>query len=191
MTEQQSLFDMAPAARPLDRLFFAVLPDSQSATEIVRCAHALRKQHAMTSSVQDAGRMHITLQHLGDFVGVPHRIVESASAAAAAVTMAPFDVTFDRAVSFGGDPKALPFVLLGGENTALKDFNKALGAAMAKALLPPDKTFTPHVTILRDRVSAPETPIEPITWKVREFVLIHSLIGQTRHIPLGRWALHG
>jgi 2'-5' RNA ligase len=32
-------------------------------------------------------------------------------------------------------------------------------------------------------------PVEPIRWVVREFVLVHSLLGQTRHEVLGRWAL--
>ncbi len=192
MTRQQSLFgDLPPAPEPRDRLFFALFPDPPAAARIVARAEALRARHAMTGRVQDAARMHITLHHLGDFAGVPHRIVESASTAASAVAAAPFEVTFDSATSFGGNPKALPFVLLGDENHALKAFQKTLGGAMAKALLAPDAQFTPHVTMLRDPVSAPEQLIEPITWTVREFVLIHSLIGQTRHIPLGRWALRG
>jgi 2'-5' RNA ligase len=51
------------------------------------------------------------------------------------------------------------------------------------------KQFTPHVTLLRDRISVPEQEIEPICWTAREFVLVHSLLGQTQHIPLGRWSL--
>ena len=46
------------------------------------------------------------------------------------------------------------------------------------------------MTLLRDVVEIAAQTIEPITWTAREFVLVHSLIGQTRHIPLGRWALH-
>lgn len=190
MAQQQSLFgDLPSAQEPRDRLFFALFPDPATAARIVARAQALRVQHGMTGRVQEAARMHITLHHLGDFVGVPQRIVDFATTAAAAVAVAPFEVTFDRATSFGGNPKALPFVLLGGENLALKAFQKTLGGAMAKALLPPDAQFTPHVTMLRDPVSAPEQPIAPITWMVREFVLIHSLLGQTRHIPLSRWTL--
>jgi 2'-5' RNA ligase len=33
--------------------------------------------------------------------------------------------------------------------------------------------------------------VEPIRWTVREFVLVHSLLGQTRHVPLARWSLGG
>jgi 2'-5' RNA ligase len=37
-------------------------------------------------------------------------------------------------------------------------------------------------------VIAPEK-VAPIAWRAREFVLVHSLLGQTRHIPLARWPL--
>jgi 2'-5' RNA ligase len=33
----------------------------------------------------------------------------------------------------------------------------------------------------------PETPIEPINFTIREFVLVNSLIGQGRHDVLRRW----
>jgi 2'-5' RNA ligase len=51
--------------------------------------------------------------------------------------------------------------------------------------------FNPHVTLLY-RNSAPFTEtVTPFAWEVREFVLIHSLLGQTRHTPLGMWPLKG
>ena len=189
MAEQQSLFgDLPPPREKRDRLFFALFPDARTAELIVRCARDLRATHGMSAPVQDAGRMHITLQHVNDYDGLPPQVVKSAINAAETLAMAPFDVTFDRVESFRGSPR--PLVLRGDDNPALKTFQQALGAAMAKALLPPDKSFTPHVTLLRDVVEIPSQPVAPITWTVREFVLIHSLIGQTRHIPLGRWALH-
>jgi 2'-5' RNA ligase len=46
--------------------------------------------------------------------------------------------------------------------------------------------FTPHVTLLYDRRNVEEQPIEPISWTVREFVLIHSMQG---HTHLARWPL--
>jgi 2'-5' RNA ligase len=36
-----------------------------------------------------------------------------------------------------------------------------------------------------------EEPVERVSWKVSEFVLVHSLQGQTRYIPLARWSLGG
>jgi RNA 2',3'-cyclic 3'-phosphodiesterase len=192
MTQQQSLFaDLAPTPERTDRLFLAVFPDARAAARIHDFGQSFSAERRLAARVQDAGRMHVTLHHLGDFAGVPERVVETARGAAAAVSAAPFEVVFDRVASFAGKPGKLPLVLLGGANAALHDFQRAVGAAMAKALLAPDAHFTPHVTLLRDAVSVPEAPIDPIRWTVREFVLIHSLIGQTRHVPLGRWALRG
>ena len=53
------------------------------------------------------------------------------------------------------------------------------------------RAFTPHVTPgYNDRFKV-EQIIYPITWTVNEFVLVRSLLGQTRHIELARWKLRG
>ena len=52
--------------------------------------------------------------------------------------------------------------------------------------------FTPHVTLLYDRQSVPESGIgEPITWMVGEFVLVRSLYGLSEHVHCARWPLRG
>ncbi|MGH8283840.1 MAG: 2'-5' RNA ligase family protein [Gammaproteobacteria bacterium] len=51
------------------------------------------------------------------------------------------------------------------------------------------REFTPHVTLLYgNNVMKPQS-IEPIGWTVREFVLVHSLLGRTEHRVLERWPL--
>jgi 2'-5' RNA ligase len=45
------------------------------------------------------------------------------------------------------------------------------------------------VTLLYDERGIAEHAIEPVSWTVREFVLVHSLRGQSKYIPLGRWPL--
>lgn len=100
----------------------------------------------------------------------------------------------DRACSFAGPPRKRPFVLLGdgglGQLHTLRDL---LGEAMTAQGLGPfvGARFTPHVTLLYDDLRVPETAIEPIEWVAQEFVLVDSLLGQTRHVPLGRWPLKG
>jgi 2'-5' RNA ligase len=49
--------------------------------------------------------------------------------------------------------------------------------------------FKPHVTLTRDDKRISPKPIDPISWMVRDFVLIHSLLGKTTHIHLARWPL--
>jgi 2'-5' RNA ligase len=116
-------------------------------------------------------------------------VVRAACNAAANVSLPSFEVTFDRSLSFRGKAGSRPFVLVGDDGpTPLKAFRGLLGTAMTtRGLGLLAKTnFTPHVTLLYDARSAEEYPVLPISWTVREFVLIHSANG---HVPLARWPL--
>lgn len=70
-------------------------------------------------------------------------------------------------------------------------FQRELGVAMKKVGLGQwvDSPFTPHVTMLYDEHEVAEQVVDAIGWTATEFVLVHSLLGQTRHVPLGRWPL--
>ena len=183
----------APAPRR-DRLFFAVFPDPEAAASITDLAERLRVEHGLTGQPLRPERLHVTINHLGDFDGVPEDIASAAREAGAAVSAAPFNATFDYAMSFKGRANNFPFVLRGDGGVAdLIGFQQALGAQMLKAGLgrSVEKSFTPHVTMLYDRKLVGETPVEEIRWTVRELILVHSLLGQGRHEPLGRWPLGG
>jgi 2'-5' RNA ligase len=52
-----------------------------------------------------------------------------------------------------------------------------------------ERAFVPHVTLLYDARNVTVQPVDPLGWTVREFVLVHSLLGQTRYRVLGRWTL--
>jgi 2'-5' RNA ligase len=73
----------------------------------------------------------------------------------------------------------------------VRDFYRLLAAEMRKAGLGQwiDKRFTPHMTLSYGRCSLDAQATEPVAWTVRELVLVHSFIGQTRHEVLGRWPL--
>ena len=45
------------------------------------------------------------------------------------------------------------------------------------------------MTLLYDVESVPYQPVTPIAWTVREFAIVHSLVGKTEHCILGRWPL--
>jgi 2'-5' RNA ligase len=115
--------------------------------------------------------------------------------AAAHVLMPAFDVKFDRAMSFAGSPKNKPFVLRGDEAShdglaALMAFQKAFYLAMCRAGLQGPRAnakFAPHVTLMYDPLSVKPQLVEPVSWLAHDFVLVHSLLGQTKHIHLGRW----
>jgi tRNA(adenine34) deaminase len=185
------LFGQGPDdGRPTDRLFLAVLPDAATAERMERLAHTLRKRLGLTGTPQSAERLHITLNHLGDFRAIPQNIVDAASRAVSSlVATPPFEVTLDRVVSFrAGEHK--PLVLVGGEGVAaLEGFHRQLQKALVKHGIKPEARFKPHVTLLRDRSGVAEQAVESFTWTVGEVVLVHSLLGRTRHLPLARWSL--
>ena len=114
------------------------------------------------------------------------------SETAAAIRAAPFEVAFDCAMSFSGKSNGRPLVLCSSKNlAALAAFQQTLSTAIRKAGLHQwvQPSFVPHVTLLYDGRRVPKQAIEPISWTVREFVLVHSLLGRSRHEPLARWPL--
>jgi 2'-5' RNA ligase len=196
MSEQGLFGDFEAPAAKTDRLLFLVYPDPATAARIAALAARLRTEHGLRGRPLAPERLHITLQHLGDYPGVPGDVVRQAQEAAQASATAHFDVTFDRVGSFAGRARNLPFVLRGGDNLdGLKSFNRLLASSMERSGGRIAKwakgAFTPHVTMLYDGASVAEQPVEPITWTVGEFVLVHSLLGQTKHIILDRWSLRG
>jgi 2'-5' RNA ligase len=124
-------------------------------------------------------------------------LVEAAKDVATKIVMPAFDVTFDRAMSFAGRPRNRPFVMRGTEKhddglAALMAFQKTMYLAMCRAGLQGPRAnakFAPHVTLMYDSQGVPEQAVDPICWSANDFVLVHSLLGQTKHIHVGRWPL--
>lgn len=190
--EQLSLDGMAESGRPTDRLFFALFPDPGTATLLGGLARRLKHGLGLRGRPLADERFHVTLHHLGDFAGLPEGLVASAREAAARVDVAPFQAGFDRAVSFHGARANHPFVLRADAAAGpLMAFQRELGLSLARAGLgvKTNATFTPHVTMLYDEQLVHERPVEPVRWTAHEFVLVHSLLDRTQHIPLGRWPL--
>ncbi|MBO9709931.1 MAG: 2'-5' RNA ligase family protein [Caulobacter sp.] len=188
---QLSFLDPAP---PTDRLFFALFPDAAAAEAVARRASGLRERHALRGRPLLTDRFHVTLNHLGDHAGLRRDIVEAATEAARTVQFPAFEVTFDRVESFKGRSGSRPLVLRGDQGLRdLLSFQRELGVALARAGLGRwvERQFTPHVTLLYDDAMIEGEVVEPLTWTVDEFVLVHSLLSQTRHIHLDRWKLNG
>jgi RNA 2',3'-cyclic 3'-phosphodiesterase len=198
MTPDSDLFGAIPSSKPTDRLFFAIFPSEEAIPQIVKTAQQLRDQHGLTGKSLSNDRLHVTLHHVGDYAGLPNGLVETVQEVASKISMPAFDVTFDRAMSFAGRPRNKPFVLRGNESdsgglAALMGFQKTLYLAMCRAGLDGGRVnshYAPHATLLYDDQTVKEQAIEPIRWTAHEFVLVHSLLGQTKHIHLGRWPAH-
>jgi RNA 2',3'-cyclic 3'-phosphodiesterase len=168
----------------------------ETAGYIALLARRLRGELGLHGKLLDAGRLHVSLQGLGDHAGVPQELVALASQAAASVELPSFVASFDRVLSFSGKsrtPGKRAFVLAGGNGIAgLLGLHRALAVTMQHFgfLRATESSFTPHITVLYDEQSVAERAIEPVSWTVREFVLVHSRIGQNQpYALLGRWPL--
>ncbi|HEX4183981.1 MAG TPA: 2'-5' RNA ligase family protein [Caulobacteraceae bacterium] len=177
--------------RPTDGFFFGIFPNLLDRLRTGREAWRHHDWLGLTAWPLPDHRLHATLCPLGGGHGRPPGLVECATYVADQVHGAPFEMVFDRIGSFRRTEGAGPVVALpgAGKDTflalqqALRDRFSALGVKL--------RPYTPHVTLLYDHQRIEHQAIEPFRWTVREFVLVHSLIGRTRHIILGRWPLTG
>jgi RNA 2',3'-cyclic 3'-phosphodiesterase len=60
---------------------------------------------------------------------------------------------------------------------------------MTRAGFPVAWNYTPHITLLWADRCVNEYLIAPIGWMVHDFVLLLSLAGASRHIPVADWQL--
>lgn len=177
-------------ARLPHSLFFALRPSPEDAQRIAALAKTLRAEHGLAGKLLQPERLHVTLRDLGGYEeGVPDDVVAAAKAAAATVSMPRIDVTFDRLLHF---PASRAVVLRSGTpSVPLAALAQTLGQATQQARLRTKPGGTAHMTLMYDDGGVPEHGIEPVCWTATEFVLIHSLVGKTEHLVLGRWSLQG
>jgi 2'-5' RNA ligase len=176
-----------------DRLFLAIFPDVGTAARIAQLSVLLRLELGLQGKPLATERLHSTLYHVGDYAGLPQDVVANASDVALSITMPSFTVAFDGAESFRGRPGNQPFVLRGQDGVVgLMMLQQRLASAMDKAGLGRRMpSYTPHMTLMYgDRLVA-DRRVDMVSWAVREFVLVHSLLGRSCYRPLARFPLVG
>lgn len=178
-----------------DRLFFALRPDPVAAAAMAKLGRDLRTRHHLQGQPLPSHRLHVTLCFLGDFPSLPRALVATAGKAAAGVSAPSFDTTFDWVMSFPGRRARRPLVLRGDQGvTAIEVLNASLAAALQREGIEPEPKslpgqYIPHVTLLYNEQRLAAESVAPLSWRVREFILVHSLVGKGLHEELGRWAL--
>jgi 2'-5' RNA ligase len=175
-----------------ESLFFALQPDVTAITQINETADVLRMQHKLSGRFITADRLHVTLHFVGDSSAISPEQLESVHAAAAAIKLPAFDVSFDKALSFRSAKAERPLVLTSSSPmTSLQLFRYELGDQLRRRGIKAEKaTFTPHITLSYDEYVLEEQVLAaPIKWTTREFVLIKSFVGKSRYDVLGRWPL--
>jgi RNA 2',3'-cyclic 3'-phosphodiesterase len=186
MINQGSLpgFDLAI---PTDRLFLAVFPDVQHAARLEALGARHLSAKRLGGKLVEAPRLHVTLFHLGDYTDLPPGLADHAAEALSHLAAEPFAIRFDQIGSFNNRRAGSAFVLTGsGGNEALYTLHQQLATHLRVAALAQHTrdSFTPHMTLSYDSTPVPFEAIEPVVWPVHEVVLIHSLLGKTRHIRL-------
>jgi 2'-5' RNA ligase len=190
MSRQLDLFGVPPPCH--DRLFWGLVPASPDGQRIFQFAVGWRAELGLTGRLLTPAQLHVSLFALGDYAGIPQGLIDAARLAGDAVRLPPFDVTFDRVMSFYRRDRKRAFVLRPSANVApLSEFHRVLGEEMKSAGLVRWVTphFTPHMTLLYDRRMIAEQSVKAVRWHVDGFVLIHSLVGHGQHVHLARWRL--
>ncbi|MFC3656585.1 RNA 2',3'-cyclic phosphodiesterase [Xanthomonas hyacinthi] len=187
---QFSLDFAAPA--PRERLFFAVLPDAATAQRVFAVGERLRAAHGLRGRALPVERLHLTLHYLGEYAGIPPRLLQQAHAAGQALAAAPFDLCFDRVASFGGRACTRPLVLLGdGEPAALRRLRAALQQQLGRqgVATRADAAYVPHLTLAYDDRAVPLQAVPELRWTVATLSLIRSVQGQGRYLHEATWLL--
>ncbi|MBN8949748.1 MULTISPECIES: 2'-5' RNA ligase family protein [unclassified Rhizobium] len=177
---------------PFSELYFAVLPDEESAARSHELAGNFHRQYRSFAKPRRADLLHVTLYAIGSFRNLPEETAFAAMEAASRVRKPSCPVVFDEVVSFGnGDNRPLVLWNRNG-NAELKAIYRELVDAMRlTGIAPPkERPVEPHMTLLYRGQSVPDIRLEkPVSWTARDFVLINSLQGEATHEHLGYWIL--
>ena len=189
---QERLPGLAAPRREIHNLFFALWPDEAVRVRIAAVAEALRREPAPQGRWIKPHRYHLTLAFLGEHAVLPVALLERASAAAGDVRASSFDLVLDVAGSFG--KARIPcWLACSTEPPPLRALFEGLSRALQArgCKVHGGDRFEPHVSVLCDAdgplTAAPEIPV---SWRVDEFVLIHSrTVPPAPYRVLGRWPL--
>ena len=137
--------------------------------------------------------LHETLAVTPDYQAYPDYLIDQLMAVGDSVSINPFPIALDR---LSGTPASArnhrgSVALRSSRSHArLLQLSRELCAGMRyRGFLRPDWSCRPHTTLMYWQGYDFIRPVAPISWDAVEFVLIHSLLGQTRHIELSRWTL--
>ena len=173
-------------------IFLAVLPNSAAIAAVSELGQKLTRVNGLEGNPIWPFRLHVTLFSVASGWDIPQSDIDLAMRVAAGIRVAPFEIVFNVTQSFYNPRNKRPFVLCSGNDLeALNGLRRVLAQDMKNAGFDGriDPAFRPHMTLIWSSRLVDENPIVPIRWTAREFVLIRSHVGESRHEHLGRWPL--
>jgi 2'-5' RNA ligase len=183
------LWSLSPSAPIL--LFFAVMPPRELWPVIGGLCERLCRAQKLGGRPIGLERLHITLAPVfHEHLGLEER-ARRAIAVGSAMARPSFAARLDLTASFAHRLERKPFVLSGQEGLAeLIAFQSELRRRMALAGFKVRPDYQPHMTLMwADHQVEEEYPVAPISWQVRDFMLIASHQGLSRYDIIRRWSL--
>jgi RNA 2',3'-cyclic 3'-phosphodiesterase len=177
-----------PRRHGRNRLYFAFRPDDAARDAAMKLQSELRRRLGATATAIKRENLDVSIFPLWEGEEMPPDLVEVAVGLVQAIEGTPFDFKFDTLMSLsqGSDGNCAvlasthdPFELYSLQRKFVSRFE---GMVRAGSLIP-------HMTLLYADTFVERQAVEPVRWQAREFLLIHSLVGQARQEILGRWPL--
>lgn len=174
-----------PGPNPRHRLFFAVFPPPVTARQIAQSGAWFGSE----GRAIQWDRLHVTIDILDDHEHFPARDAAAMIAAGGRVSAPPFTLALDQLAESNRSVALRPRL----RSFAAERLHAATGAALAEAGLSRRAGYrmSPHMTLFYRNGRPSVRAIAPVSWRVEELVLVHSLLGRTRYEILGRWPLTG
>jgi 2'-5' RNA ligase len=172
------------------RLFFAAWPDAPTRRRLA----ALTDQLASTYRARwlRPTRYHLTLCFLGNHAPFPHDLAERALQAATGLRLPALVWRIDQVIGFRA--RRPPCVAASRTpNLSLQRLQASLCRALDEAGVPQTdgRPYMPHVTLgYGQRRRIVDTAVDPVDFSLCEFVLLHSMTGESAYRELGRWPLN-
>jgi 2'-5' RNA ligase len=167
------------------RPLLLVVPEAAIAEEMSAIGALAKRDYALRGASIATHQLHVTLHDFEPLTDEPEDVVARLKKAAGSVAMQPFDVAFDVMEQWPGT-----LVLRGDATTGLRYLQRALGLALKRFGFGGIKSsFTPHISLVRGKGRAENQMVKTFRWTVHDFVLVNSVIGESRYIPLARWPL--
>ena len=177
-----------PSRRGRHKLHFAFRPDDAASDAAMKILSELRRRIGAVGTSIKRENLHVSLFPLWEGEQMPPDLVEVAVGLVQAIDGTPFEFKFDTLMSLSqgsdGNCAALtsthdPFELYSLQRKFVSRFEGMVRAG----------DLTPHMTLLYGDTFVERQAVEPVRWQAREFLLIHSLVGQARQEILGHWPL--
>ena len=186
--------ELPPRPRMPERLFIGLFPDEAARQAADRICRQIVDEENLVGNMLTIDRFHTSLVHISDRKRVRSKDEFAADSAARTVKVPPFEITFSRLGSFPGAPKKdrpleHPLVLLADEGPVM-ELHAALSAGLRRYRYRVPESFRPHLTLSYNRQFLPVRATHPITFVVKEFMLVHSELWLKKYHILKTWPLH-